>query len=125
MNSWTVSEKRSNFEIHAQINILGDDLLIILSGGKEHIGAVAMSEPRPGLGDIKKISATSSVYTYTGHKEDEISKSMAEHLSKELNRKAVVVAGMHWDNITMSEIKLITGICQRLTKKIVKEAIKG
>ena len=121
MNSRTLSEKRGSFEVKALINILGDDILIILSGGKEHIGAIAMAQPRPSLDDPKKISATSSVYTYAGHKEDVLSKSISERLSKELNRKTVVVAGMHWDKLTSSNIRLITGICSKLAKRIIRE----
>jgi gallate decarboxylase subunit D len=121
MNSRTISEKDGGFEVNAFINILGVDILIVLSGGKEHIGAIAIAEPRPSLDDPKKISATGSVYTYIGHKEDVLSKSMSERLSKELNRKIVVVAGMHWDKLTSSNIKLITGICDKLAKRIIRE----
>jgi hypothetical protein len=121
MNTHTISEKRGGFEVNALINILGDDILIVLSGGKKHIGAIAMAAPRPSLDDPKKISATSSVYTYSGHKEDVISKSMSELLSKELNRKTVVVAGMHWDKLTSSNIRLITNICDKLAKRIIRE----
>jgi len=124
MNSRTISEKQGVFEVHARMIFLGDDLLIILSGGKEHIGAVAMAEPRPSLDDPGKISATSSVYTYIGHKEDEMSKSFSERLSKELNRKVVVAAGMHWDSLKSADIKLIRVICGRLIKKIVGEVGK-
>ncbi|MBA4390020.1 MAG: hypothetical protein C0399_03685 [Syntrophus sp. (in: bacteria)] len=124
MDSWSISEKRGGFEVYAQVNIMGDDLLVVLSGGKIHIGAIAMAQPRPSLDDPKKISATSSVYTYVGHKEDVIVKSISEELSKELNRKAVVVAGIHWDKLALSDIKVITGICSRLTKRIIKEVGK-
>ena len=120
MDAWTISEKRGGFEVHAQVFIMGDDILVVLSGGKIHIGAIAMAQPRPSLNDPSKMSATSSVFTYVGHKEDIIVKSISEELSRELNKKAVVVAGIHWDSLTLSGIKVITGICNRLTKRIIK-----
>jgi hypothetical protein len=120
MNSWMISEKRGGFEVYAQVICMGDDLLVILSGGTIHIGAIAMAQPRPSLADPKKISATSSVFTYVGHKEDILIKSISEELSIQLNRKTVVVAGIHWDKLALSEIKIITGICSRLTKSIIK-----
>src|SRR4030042_3968039 len=97
MDSWAISEKRGGFEIYAQVSMMGDDLLVVLSGGKIHIGAIAMAQPRPSLNDPKKISATSSVFTYVGHKEDILIKSISEELSSHMNRKVVVVAGIHWD----------------------------
>lgn len=125
MDSWTISEKRGSFKVHAHVRSMGDDLLVVLSGGKEHIGAIAMAQPRPSLDDPDRISATSSVYTYVGHKEDVIVKSISEALSKELNRKTVVVAGIHWDRLAPSNIKVITGICSKLTRRIAKEVSKG
>ena len=124
MNEWMISGKRGGFEVYAQVRIMGDDLLVVLSGGKIHIGAIAMAQPRPSLGNPDTISATSSVYTYVGHKEDVIVKAISEELSRELNRKTVVVAGIHWDKLALSDIKVITGICKRLTKKITGEVRK-
>ena len=124
MDSWATSEKRGGFEIYAQVSIMGDDLLVVLSGGNIHIGAIAMAQPRPSLNDPKNISATSSVFTYVGHKEDILIKSISEELSSQLNRKVVVLAGIHWDKLALSDIKIITGICGRLTKKIIKEVAK-
>ena len=124
MNSWTISEKRGGFEVYAQVICMGDDLLVILSGGTIHIGAIAMAQPRPSLADPKNISATSSVFTYVGHKEDILIKSISEELSIQLNRKTVVVAGIHWDRLAPSDIKAITGICSKLTRRIAKEVSK-
>lgn len=120
MDAWTLSEQKGGFEVYAQIFIMGDDMLVVLSGGIIHIGAIAMAQPRPSLNDPNKISATSSVYTFLGHKEDVIVKSISEELSSQLNRKAVVIAGIHWDKLSLSDIKVITGICSKLTKSIIK-----
>ena len=104
--SWQVSERRGRLEITAWVKALGEDLVVLLFGGtKPHIGAVGMAEPRPSLRDPKETSATGSVFTFLGHKEDVVAKAVAEDLAKALNRKVVVVAGMHWEGLQEAEIR--------------------
>lgn len=123
MDTLVITEREGKFEVVSYINILGDDILVVLAGGKEHIGAIGMSQPRASLMDTQKISATSSVFTYIGHKEDAIVKTMSEELTKFLNKKVVVVAGLHWDKLKKDEIQVVIDICMRLTKRIA-EAVR-
>jgi hypothetical protein len=88
-----------------------------------HIGAVAMAQPRPSLADPRKAGATSSVYTYVGHKEDVIAKTMAEKLTKVLNRKVVVVAGIHWDNLRDEEIEILVNMCNEITEEVMNKLL--
>ncbi len=109
------------FEVFAQVEALGNDLLVILWGGTmPHIGAVGMAEPRPSLRDTKIVSATSSVFTFRGHKEDMVAKGMSEELSRKLNKRVVVVAGMHWEGLKDEEVEVITVICQRVQERILE-----
>ncbi|HOJ42588.1 MAG TPA: hypothetical protein PK800_00560, partial [Syntrophorhabdaceae bacterium] len=103
-NLW-VTERSNDFEINAQVILLDRDVLVVLSGGSEHIGAIGVAQPWQRKNNKDRISATSSVYTFLGHKEDVIVKAMSEGLSRSLNRKVVVIAGMHWDNIGAEEIE--------------------
>jgi len=123
MNTFLSSQQKGRFELHAQVTILGKDILVVLAGGVAHIGAVAMAQPRPSLADPRKAGATSSVYTYVGHKEDSIAKTMAEKLSKALNRKVVVVAGIHWDNLRDEEIENIVGMCREITEEVMNNKL--
>lgn len=107
--------------MHAHVSILGNDILVVLSGGVAHIGAVAMAQPRPSIADPRKAGATSSVYTYIGHKEDIIAKAMSEKLAKVLNRKVVVVAGIHWDNLKDEEIEVIVKMCHEITEEVMNK----
>jgi len=116
-----LSEKKGTFTIDAYIKKMGNDLLVVLSGGDIHIGAVGIAQPRPSLRNESKISATSSVYTFLGHKEDVIVKPLSEELSKRLNKKVVVVAGLHWDRISNKEIDMVKRLCRKITQKIIKE----
>lgn len=122
---WQVSERRGRLEITAWVKALGEDLVVLLFGGtKPHIGAVGMAEPRPSLRNPKETSATSSVFTFLGHKEDVVAKAVAEDLAKALNRKVVVVAGMHWEGLREAEIEEALEICATLTQRIT-EAFSG
>ena len=116
-----ISEKKDDFEVFAQVNLIGDDLLVVLWGGtRPHIGAIGMAQPRPSLKDSRTISATSSAFTFLGHKEDVVAKAMSEELAKRLNRNVVVVAGMHWEELQDEGIEEVIGICQRLKERIIE-----
>jgi hypothetical protein len=118
--SFILSEEKETFRVNAVIYELGSDCLVILWGGtKLHIGAVGMAQTRPSLRDPGKRSATSSVYTYPGHKEDAVAKTMSEDIARRVGRNTVVVAGMHWDGFSDSDISVITATCRELTDKIV------
>ena len=75
------SAKRGRFRIFARVDEMGEDLLVTIWGGVVHIGAVAMAAPRPSLRDPRRTSATSSVFTFPGHKEDVTVKMISEMLS--------------------------------------------
>ncbi|MBE9571586.1 MAG: hypothetical protein IMF11_13240 [Proteobacteria bacterium] len=49
-----------------------------------------------------------------GHKEDVVAKKMSEESARKLNRKVVVVAGMHWEKLHDERIDEVIGMCQRL-----------
>jgi hypothetical protein len=118
----TLSEMRGGLEIDAVVYELGGDCLVILYGGtKPHIGAVGMGQVRPSLADPETISATSSVFTYVGHKEDMVAKSASEELTHRLGRNTVVAAGIHWDGLSEEGIRNVRSACQALIDKIVME----
>lgn len=71
-------------------------LTVTLVGGEvPHIGAVAVSIPRASLANARRRSATTSVFTLAGHKEDEIARPLAAELARTLDRTTVVIAGVH------------------------------
>lgn len=83
----------------------GADLLVLVTGGQRpHLGAVAMAAPRPSLADPETTSATTSVFCYPGHKEDELAKALAQRLAAGLGVKVTVAAGAHWDHLTGEDI---------------------
>ncbi len=111
-------EKEGVFEVVAQVDRVGDDLLVLLTGGRAHVGAVAVAQPRPSLRDPDQPSSTGSVITLLGHKEDAPAKGMAEALAARLQRNVVVVAGIHWDALSGEGIAAVTELCRKISEKI-------
>jgi hypothetical protein len=54
--------------------------------------------PRPSLKNPKQWSATSSNFTFTGHKEDVLVKKVSEEFAARLRGNVVVAAGTHFDD---------------------------
>jgi hypothetical protein len=126
MKKSVLSISRGKFKLHAHTQRMGEDLLVSIWGGtRPHIGAVGMAIPRPSLRDPKKWSATSSNFTFIGHKEDALVKGVSEKLATELKRNVVVVAGIHWDDLTAQEIEIIENLTQKISDQILKRLKKG
>jgi hypothetical protein len=67
----------------------------LVGGDVPHIGAVAISIPRPSRADARRRTATTSVFALLGHREDELARPFAASLAQALGRTTVVVAGVH------------------------------
>ena len=121
MKSFLVEISRGQFKIHSSVQEVGQDILVSIWGGtRPHIGAVGIAIPRPSLKNQKKWSATSSTFTFVGHKEDTLVKVISEKLAARLRRNVVVTAGLHWDGVTSNEIKTIQNLTKKLSDRIVK-----
>jgi len=120
-----IEVKKGRFHIQSAVQEIGQDLLVSLWGGtRPHIGAVGMAVPRPSLKDPKKWSATSSNFTFVGHKEDMIVKRVSETLAGQLRKNVVVTAGFHWDSMGFREIETIQRLAGNLAKEILKKLEK-
>ena len=120
MKAFKLKVSRGRFSIQAQVQEMGRDVLVSLWGGnRPHIGAIGMATPRPSLKDPKKWSATSSNFTYVGHKEDSVVKMISEKLASRLKTHIVVVAGIHWDNMRPEEIEIIQDLTRKLGDQIL------
>ncbi len=100
---------------------LGKDLCVALSGGdKEHIGAVALAEPRPSLQDRGTTSATVSVLAVTGHKEDEVAREVARNMAAALKVRVSVACGIHVEHADQEEIDEIIQAVRALTLEMIQ-----
>lgn len=116
MDIITINKKYNDLKISLIAVKMGEDFNIsILGGDKPHIGAVALAIPRSSLANSEEVSATASLLTVIGHKEDEVVLPVAKKIAKSLNSIVVVSCGIHKDDITISEIKIVM--------KLVNEAV--
>ncbi len=119
---FSINTHEGEYDLSASVRLIGPDVLVAIWGGeKPHIGAVAMSQPRPSLKDPAVTSATASVFAYVGHKEDELAKSAAEILAATLKTNVVVTAGIHWDNLPPEGIQHVIKNSNLLVEMILEK----
>ncbi len=124
MKRFPIILSKGKFAIKGQVQEIGPDILVSIWGGtRPHIGAVGIAVPRHSLRDPKKWSATSSNFTFPGHKEDTLVKRISERLSTRLRKNVVVTAGIHWDNISSREIKIIETLTEKLSDRILEKLL--
>lgn len=81
---------------------------VIAGGDKSHIGAVSIVDKYGNL-----VS-----HVFAGHKDGVISDQWAVELHKRWAVPVVVSAGIHYDNITPSQINMVIETLTRLLKEI-------
>jgi hypothetical protein len=95
-------------QVEALAVISGSDVTVIFGGGTHyHIGATALAVPRPSLANPNQTSASASVICVSGHKEDEIARWAALSLASILNCIVVVCVGLHVDEASADDIKIM------------------
>ena len=118
--AFRVKTEEGSYDLEALVQQIGRDLLVAIWGGeKPHIGAIAVAQPRPSLKDPAVTSATASVICLLGHKEDLLTKAVAETLAAALNTVVTVTAGIHWDNLTEPMIQKVIRHSQILVDRIL------
>jgi len=105
------------------VGVLTKDGLIvcILGGDKPHVGALALGMPRPSLKDSDVTSATSSVFTLLGHKDDEIARPLSEMFAKEFKQAAVVIAGVHVEGADEETIAKLASNSTEAARKLLQK----
>jgi gallate decarboxylase subunit D len=108
VRSVSIGNGAGRHRVEAVIVFCGPDISVSFGGGESpHIGAVALGVPRPSLADASKPSASASVLCVTGHKEDEIVRAAALELATVFTCRVIVAAGLHVDNATAEDIRLL------------------
>ena len=111
----TVTDWVGRIVLHMAVQPMGDDLHVSLYGGeKPHIGAVALAVPRQSLANDGSISASVSVLTITGHKEDGLARYVAHEMAKQANACVCVACGIHVEHIEQEELVQVQELADSL-----------
>ncbi len=114
------SGAESGLSIQASLLFLDNgDVVVVVYGGLDHIGAVCLTVPRPSLQNQELTSATSSILTMTGHKEDVMVKEIGEQVAAATGRNIVVVGGVHYDDLTPDQLNILRKLWRKLAEKII------
>jgi len=115
-----LTREQGRIRIRLKAIQMGKDLCVTITGGdRPHLGAVALSAVRPSLDDPNKLSASTSVLTLLGHKEDEVARKVAHILSSRLGINVVVCCGIHVDEITSKEIAIVSDLVDKITEDLI------
>lgn len=114
------SESFRNAAITLEATPMGDDLAIALFGGERpHIGAVAVAQPHPSLGDPNRTSATASLIALPRHKEDMLARGLANRIAAARGCVVALACGIHYDDLPAAEIDAVTAIAGRLADRLL------
>jgi hypothetical protein len=113
---WSSGEGRTRVALKS--GYLGNDIVIFLYNDNAHIGAVAVAE----YDDDSRRTSTSLI-TRRGHKDDVVAQRVAYLVAKSTKKPACVIAGIHVDDITETEINEIIGNVENLTNKLIKREL--
>lgn len=104
---WIAVERKklsfSRLEVCA--GFAGDDVLLYIGGGEQHLGSVVQAVPRISLSGNGEVSCTSSVLNLTGHKDESICRMLAERVCVQLQTVTVCTGGFHVDAIEKEQIR--------------------
>lgn len=108
-----------NLTVNLNITHIGDDITVILTGGTEHIGAVAL-----GQFDENTYRSFGSVLSASGHKEDEIALFGAKYFAKRTGKCTVFICGIHVPDISAEEIHTIDTCSRKLIQESADQYIQ-
>lgn len=114
----TLHLRRGRISLRLRALRLGDDLSLTLTGGdREHLGAVALAAPQSG----RDGSATASVLTLPGHREDLLARRLALHLAATLGIAVSVACGIHIDAPTRQELQDVEAMADELAAMFLRQ----
>ncbi len=115
-----IKRKVGKIEIILDAKKIGEDYLLTLTGGEEHVGAVAV-----GLFDERSQRASSSVITMPGHREEHLALHGARQVSRATKKTSVFIVGIHQDNVSHEEIKDIVSAAEEMVESFIAFYEKG
>lgn len=117
----SMAEPFLGFPITLRAVRMGADLCVAIFGGEQpHIGAVAVAQPRPSLRDPARTSASASVITLPGHKEDLLAHGLAGRLAAATGGAVSLSCGIHYDDLSADDIAQVGAVVERLGDRLLQ-----
>lgn len=113
-------------EITYTLFAVGADLVLVVEGGRAHIGSVVLAAPRESLRGDGTPSATSSVLNLPAHKDEVLLRPLAERLSALSGRAACALGGVHlepFDEDALREVTALNGRAMEEAPRWLEELI--
>jgi gallate decarboxylase subunit D len=92
--------------------LMGRDLVVLITGGRAHIGAVATAYPDSGGIQVK-------THALPGHREGDLVKELAYAAASSLDCTVTVAMGIHVDRATRDEIDEIVRTVRRGMREVL------
>ena len=130
-----LTARQGRLNIHLRVFQQGPDLQVLCGGGASHLGAVALAAPdkrhvlqsdSPQLSEQANLpeQVEARVLSLPGHKESDLALRMAQSMAEALHCAVCVSAGIHYDNITRTEIEQVEQMVQDLTQRCIAALAK-
>jgi hypothetical protein len=104
-----ITSGEGKYKVFLEEKKIGEDRIYILGGGeRSHIGGVVIYEPEK----------EPQVISIEGHFDYIVLRPIAKTACKKYKTKIVAVGGVHVDNATEKEIKILVKNCKELVKCI-------
>ena len=97
-------------KVSLKYEYIGEDLLIIITGGEQHIGGMSLAT-KDSLQTIKK----------KNHKDHQLSNKVAKLIHEKTTKDTLVICGIHIKNATKEDINLIIKNTDKCINKLLKE----
>jgi len=120
MDKYTLSKGTGRTKVNLAACRMGSDLIVCIYNENAHIGAVAVGEY-----DDREKRTSCSVITRLGHRDDVIAHEAAHAISRRTRRPVCVVAGIHLDKITATEIDSIVENARSLVAQLCAALEEG
>lgn len=111
-----ISVGQGKYKVWLKKEKLDNGVVLVIGGGEfSHIGSVVLSEFRVSRTG-KGFSCTSQKINILGHKEEDIARQFAEKTCVKIRKPVVCVCGIHIENATKEDIKILVGNTKKLLK---------
>lgn len=94
----------------------GEDVVVLVAGGAAHAGCVVVAQPVAGLSGRKR--AGSSLITVDAHRDEQVTRQLAEAACDASGRRVVAVGGVHFEGFTPALLEEVRALDQQAVAQV-------